>query len=508
MQNSLPEAKKRLLVNVGTNIAVVFFTALINIWLTPYLIKHLGLMVYGMIPLVNSVVQYFNLFTRSIAGAVSRFVAIYIGRGEVEQSNKYYNSAFFALLGICGVTAVPVIVLSIFFSSIFQVPKHYETSTNWLFFYIILSSFTFAISSPFVVSTFVKHRFDLSNLVTVLSRFLRVLLVVLLFTYLSPRLQYFGLSYCAMALFYLVCFIMLTKWLTPQLRISSKSFSWSAAREMGHMTSWMTLDQASVLLYIGIGFILINLFLGPEQVGRYGPIAQWVTLLLALGAALSNVFTPIAFEYIAQKRIDALALQMRRSTKFLGLIMGLPIGLLCGLSTPLLERWLGEDFADLGPLMWLLIGPWIITITFKPVFSIYRGLNRVKLPAIVAFAIGLVNVVLTILLLNYTDLGIYGVALSLMLCLVGKDLFFTPVYASIITDQPKTIFIREIIPSLIMTAILSLGALALSLKYDLASIPSLLIVSAVLSAIYVPLCYFVVMNKEERELLISLILRR
>ena len=508
MQSSTHEAKRRLLANISTNIMVVLVSVMIGIWLTPYLIRHLGVSVYGMIPLVSSFTTYFSLFTMSISNAVSRFVAIHLDRGELEDSNIYFNSALSALLVLCGVLLIPVIILSFSFSRLFQIPAGFETATNWLFFFVILSSFVTAVTSPFLVSTFVTHRFDLSNIVQMLSRFLQVAILVLCFTYLSPSLRYVGLSYCGMALFSLVFSIALTRRLTPQLQVKKKLFDWGALREMGRMSTWIAVNQAGALLYLSVSFIVINLFLGPEQCGRYAPVALWVTLLALLGATISNVFAPIAYDYIARDKIDVLALQMRRSTKFIGLIMGLPVGLLCGLSTPILKRWLGPSFADLGPLVWLLIGPWLVSIAVRPMFSIYRGLDKMRVPAIVTLVGGVVNVLLSILLVRYTDLGIYGVALSMLLCLTGKNFFFTPTYAAIITGQPKTIFIREIFPGLVMAVLVSLVALALSRMYDLASIPRLSAVGMLMIAVYGPLCYYIIINKEDRVLLRSLIYRQ
>ncbi|MBA7585742.1 putative membrane protein EpsK [subsurface metagenome] len=277
---------------------------------------------------------------------------------------------------------------------------------------------------------------------------------------------------------------------------------------MGHMSSWIAVNQAGALLYLSIGFIIINLFLGPEQCGRYAPVALWVMLLGALGGTISDVFAPIALEYIAHFKLDVLALQMRRSTKFIGLVMGFPVGLLCGLSTPILIRWLGLTFADLGPLVWLLVGPWLVNITIRPMFAIYRGLNKVKVPAIVTIIGGIINVLLSILLIRYTALGIYSIALSLSLCLTVKNLFFTPIYAAIITAQPKAAFIREIFPGLGMAALVSLVALALSRMYDLASIPRLLTTGVLMVVVYAPLCYGVILDKQERVLLKSMILRQ
>lgn len=508
MRSSNNEAKKRLMVNIGTNMLAVLANTGIHIWLTPYLMQHLGLKVYGMIPLVVSFIAYFNLFTMSISNAVSRFVAIHLGKGELEQSNVYFNSALSALVMVCGLLLIPIIALSVLFSKLFQVPAGFETDTGWLFFFVISSSLVMACTSPFMVSTFVTHRFDLSNLVKTLGYFLRVIIIVLCFTYLSPFLKYVGLSYFVMALFVFACSVILIKHLTPQLQIKWKLFNWKALLEMGRMSSWIVVNQVGALLYLSIGFIIINLFLGPEQCSRYAPVALWVMLLGTLGGAISDVFAPIAFEYIACCRLDILALQMRRSTKFLGLIMGLPIGLLCGLSAPILERWLGPSFADLGPLAWLLVGPWLVSITVKPMFAIYRGLDKVKIPAMVTIIGGIINVLLSILLIRYTSLGIYSIALSLSLCLTTKNLFFTPIYAAIITAQRKTVFIREVFPGLGMAALVSLSTLALSRMYNLVSIPRLLATSVLFTMAYVPLCYSIILSKQERALLQSLILRQ
>jgi len=103
------EAKNRLVVNVLTNIAVVFVDAGIAVWIIPYLIRHLGLGLYGMIALVISFIAYFDLFTRSIANSVTRFVAIHLRKGDIKKSNLYFNSALSALVVLCGVLLIPVV---------------------------------------------------------------------------------------------------------------------------------------------------------------------------------------------------------------------------------------------------------------------------------------------------------------------------------------------------------------------------------------------------------------
>ncbi len=140
--------------------------------------------------------------------------------------------------------------------------------------------------------------------------------------------------------------------------------------------------------------------------------------------------------------------------------------------------------------------------------SIYRGLNKVKVPALVTLIVGVVNISLAIVLVRFTSLGIYGVAVSLLICLTGKNLLFVPVYVAVITKQPKTAFIKELFLPMIMWALVAFAALGLSSLYDLATIPRLAACSIGLAIIYALVCYTLIINKDEKVLLRSLIFRQ
>jgi membrane protein EpsK len=503
MQSSNNEAKKRIVQNVSTNVLAVLISGIVGIWLIPYLIRHLGVEVYGMIPLVVSFTTYFNLFTMSISNTLRRFITIHLGRDELEQSNLYFSSAFYALVIVCGMLLVPVIALSVSFSRIFQVPAGFETDASWLFFLVASSSLVMSVTSPFLIGTFVTHRFDLSNGVRILGKFLQVIIIVLCFKYLSPSLEYFGLSILAMSFFVMACSVLLTRFLTPQLRVNVNLFNWSALREMGHMSVWITVSQVGALLYLSVSFVVINVFLGPEQVGWYGPIALWVVLLVSLGVAISSVFAPIAYEYIARNDIEGIVRQTKRATKFVGMCLALPVGLLCGLSTPLLERWLGASFSELSPLVWVLVGPRVVTMAVMPMLDINKGMNKVRMPAIITITGGLTSVVVSIVLVLFTELGIYGVAMASMLCLVAMNVLFVPIYCAMITGARKSVFYKEMLPGVVLAAEVALLGLTMSWMYNLASVPRLLGSGALLSGIFAVTCYGVAMNGDDRRFLRS-----
>ncbi|MCK9267433.1 MAG: hypothetical protein M0P14_01810 [Alkaliphilus sp.] len=490
-----------------SNVLVIFVNVGINIWLTRYFIDKLGVEVYGMIPMAMSFISYFNVFTMSISNAVSRFVTIHLNKDDAKQANVYFNTAWKALLFVCGILMIPVIILSLFFSRLFQVPYGFEKETSILFLMVIMSSFILSVNSVFLVSTFVRHRFDLNNSIRVLSKIFQFCILILCFHYLSPSLKYFGISEIGMALFTLTGALILMRCLTPQLHVKWGIFDWLAFREMGHMGVWMIVREAGTFFYFSANFIVINIILGPEDVGYYAPIAQWVPMLFLLAGIISRVFVPIIYEYIAHNELDNLSFQLRRCIRFMGLMMAFCIGMMCGLANPILEIWLGSSFAALSPLVWLLIGPFIIIITAVPIESVFRGMNKVKIPAIVTFSMGVVHLLISIILVQYTNLGIYAVALSLAVCMGARDLFFAPIYAATIINQPKMTFLRENILGVILFTVISLTALVLSKIFNLAFIPRLLTVCVSGLVIYVALCYFVIINQKDKVFVKSLILR-
>jgi len=504
---SISEAKKRLLANVGSNILVIVVSALIGIWLTRYLIRHLGLAVYGMIPLVVTIASYFGLLTLAISGTVSRFVAIHLGKEENDESNVYFSTAFFALLALCAVLLFPVAGITLFLPKLFQIPTGYEVEARWLFIFVSLFSFTMAINSPFLVSTFVRHRFDLSNLVNVGGKLLQISIIALCFTYIAASVIYVGISYFGLALFVLVGSVLLTRYLTPELHIRKRLFRWSAVREMGVMGTWITINQTGGMLLSSVAIVVINLFLGSEQVGRYAPFVQWVVLLDLLGWAMARVFYPMAYDYIARNEMGELVRQTQRCVKLMGLTMALPVGVLCGLSFPIFQWWLGPSFAALSPLMWLLVGPRIVDLAIKPVFAIHQGMNKVKVPSIVTIIGGITNLILSIVFVRYTGFGLYGVALAMALCLAGRSLLFVPIYSAMILKQSKAVFYEGIILGMLLATVLSAAGLVMSRIYDLATVPRLIGVCLLMSIAYCSACYWIVMNDDDKRFLWSLFRR-
>ena len=146
-----------------------------------------------------------------------------------------------------------------------------------------------------------------------------------------------------------------------------------------------------------------------------------------------------------------------------------------------------------------------MNIAVRPMFAVFRGMDKIKIPALVTLFGGIAHTAVSIALVYFTDLGIYAVALSLLVCLTSKNLLFTPVYIAIITKQPKITFVKEFLTGILMALLVSLVALSIAKSYNMATIPRLFSVSLLLGILYSSICYFVVMNNDDKRLLWSLL---
>jgi len=129
---------------------------------------------------------------------------------------------------------------------------------------------------------------------------------------------------------------------------------------------WMAVTQLGVILYLKIDLLVINQIFGTAEAGRYSVILQQSTLIRSMAAALAGVLTPALTAFYARNDIEGLMRIAVRGVKFIGLALAIPLGLLCGLSRPFLGWWLGPEFTNLSPLMWLMMGHLAFNLSVIP----------------------------------------------------------------------------------------------------------------------------------------------
>lgn len=486
--------------NLAANIAYFLANIVIGILLVPYFIKTLGVAAYGLIPLATSITGYVAIIVQSLNTAVTRFLTVDLQRGDYAEANKTFNTALFGLTVVILLMVPVILVVAYFAPSIFHVPAGQETGAVLLLLGVSAAFLIRSWSGNFTVQLFAYNRLDLQNLVNLTNLIVQTGLIVLLFNLFGPGLGLVGGAYLVGAIVASGVSIVLARRVSPYLRVSIRSFDRRRIRDLAGMGWWVVINQIGALLFHQIDLIVVNLLFGAASAGEYAIALQWVILLHAVAGVLSGVLTPTILSCYARKQTETLIRVTKSAVKLMGLAMALPIGLVCGLAPELLTVWVGEEFIFLAPLMVLLTVHRAVNLAVLPLFSINVAYNRVQVPGIVTFFMGIGNFGLAVALPLLTGLGYYGVALAGAIVLTLKNAFFTPWYATRVLGVGAHTFTRSMLPGIAVTGLIGVTVAILGRVIPLPALVTLAIAGAAITLAYLAAVWKFGLNGFERGL--------
>jgi membrane protein EpsK len=445
------------------------------------------------------------IVTVTLNAAVGRYMTIALERGNDEEANRYFNTSLFGSVLLVLLLIGPALWATLNVASLIVVPDGQVAQTQWLFAGTVAAFFLATLQSPFGVSTYCMNRFDLQNTISLIQQVARVGIVVLLFSVFVPELWQVGAAALVSMCLGWGWSIRLWRRLTPMLSISISHFSRTALTHLLSMGGWTALNQLGAILFVSIDLVVVNRMLGTEAGGRYAAVLQWSVLLRTVATMIAVVFGPTILYLYARHDIDGLCLYGRQAVKFVGLLLTLPIGYICGFSTPLLRTWLGPDFVELAWLMSLMTAPLAVTLATYPLFGIQTAVNRIRIPGIVTLVMGAANLGLAILFAGPMGWGLYGVAAAGAIVLTGKNLVFTPLYAAHILGRRLDAFLWELLPVAFATLGMAATCKVLSGTWDFSGWPRLIAVGVAVSIAFSAFSYWVLLTREERRLAWSLV---
>ena len=87
---------KQLVINMSASFVSYGVSLFISFFLSPYIVRTIGVEANGFVGLANNFVSYASLITIALNSLAGRFITISITRGNEADTNRYYTSVFFA----------------------------------------------------------------------------------------------------------------------------------------------------------------------------------------------------------------------------------------------------------------------------------------------------------------------------------------------------------------------------------------------------------------------------
>jgi len=494
---------KRFRGNVLANAAGLTVNLVLGIWYTPYLIRHLGVEAYGLVPLATAMTGYISIATISLTGSMGRFLTIDVARGDWLRANETFNTALLSCAVLCALL-LPVASIGIWLApAILSIPPAQETGMRVLLGCTVASFLVGVVGSSFGIATFVRNRLDIDRGIELLSSLTAVGVVVALFSAYEPRLWHIGVAVATGAIVRQAAYQLSWRYLTRPLRIAPRCFRRDRLREILGMGAWLALGQVGTILVRQTDLLAVNLVIGAYATGLYAPALSIHTMLRTLTSLAVSALAPTFVAYHALDAEERLISATRRATRLVGAIMALPVGLVCGLASPLLRCWLGKEYTQTAWVVIALVFPLSWGLAVTPFFHLFQAKNRVRLPAIQGIVFGGLGLGLALLLAR--GMGLFGIALGMSLGLSASHLGFVPWWAKRVTSGSWVGYLLALVPGTVGSGATWATSYFLWSLSPIDGWTGLILVAAASALLYVSLGLRLILGREDRSTLFRLV---
>lgn len=415
--------------NLGANIFSFASNVLVGILLLPYLINNLGISAYGLVSLAVIFSELIALFVQSINTAINREIISLINKKEFNEANVLY-STFVVIL-----TVLSIVQLFIFWQVInyldvvFQVSESLLVEARTLFWFVSLSSviaiYRGLISSPL----FATNRLDLIKYIDLINIFVRVLLILGLFSFYVPSIKFVGMAYFISACLSFTLAFIFSKTLNVKLVFSFSIVRFSKIGKTIKNASWLIVNQLGFLLFLKVDLYLVNKLMGVVDAGIYAIAIQVNTLIRSIASMLSGLISPTIFKFHANKEKDKYLELSFASVGVLCTLLGMMASFIIVYNVEIVDLWVPNIKSNiLYDLIFISSITVIFHLPFLPLMSLLIAKRKVRFTAVLSVLLGVLNVLISALLLLFSDFGMLGVLSTSIFLLIFKNMIVLPIY--------------------------------------------------------------------------------
>ena len=489
---------KNLVINILSFVA----TVVIGLWLTPYLLKHLGIVAYGLIPLAMFLSQYVSVIINAINMSIGRFLLIAIQKKEDIHANEIFNTSLIIILVFIIFQALVMGVILFDITLFFTIPEALIVDATWLFGLTFVGFSISLFRSVFGTSMFAYNRLDILRSIDIGQNVVRVFVIVVLFSMDEPLLKYVGFANLIASISAVLPTLYYFRKYTPQLMVKASSFSPHRVLELAKMSIWILINQVGVLLLGNIDLYLVNKWIGVQATGEYAIVLQYTSIFRTFLTLFAGILTPVIMIYYAQSDFEKLKQFTVIASKMMVVGLVLPLTILIGFSEELITLWLGEEYRYLHRLISFSLLFFIFAIPVTPLFNVTMAYNKVKVPALIAVSFGILNIIGIYILIKETEFQLWSVV-SVKLLLELAFSIFIMLYVSKIMTMSSIHLLKVYSFSFLSFGMIYFMLIVIRSFYTHETLLLVLGISIGLTIICIPIMFMLIFSSEEKMILVN-----
>lgn len=435
----------------ATNICISFF-------LTPFIIENIGIEANGFVTLANTFVEYAQLFTVAINSMAGRFITIKIHQKNMKDANKYFTSVVFANVFFSVVFTSVISVVILFLEKFLNISESSVSDIKVLWIFIAINFIISLFASNYSVSTFVTDRLDKTALTNARGSILRVITLVLCYTFFKPYTFYVGIASVVMGVNNLISHMYFKSKLVPDLCVKREYFDFGCIKELVSSGIWNSVSKLSSILSSGLDLLITNIFVNGVAMGVLNLSKTVSNIVLSFFGMVSSIFAPQLTIAYASNNYEEMKKQLISSVKLLGVFSSIPIAILIGFGKSFYKLWVPtEDETLLYILTVITCFNLIFALPLEPLYNIFTVRNKIKVSSIALICFSTASVLTVFAGLNFINDEntkiIYIAAVGAFYSTI-RVLLFLPLYGAKCLDFKLFTFYPVIIRNVFSVAVL------------------------------------------------------
>ena len=447
-----------LIKGIAAQILIFFTNILISFVYTPYLLSKIGAEAYAFYPLSFNIITYASVLTVIFTSMLSKYITVDYRSGNYARMNEFFNSSLRGNFIIGTVVGIPMLVGSLFADKIFNIPSSLTLEVKILFMLITIAFFIIQLRNTFIVANITTDKRYLTGFQKFYEKIVIVLVPVVVFIFVKPSVVWLGVAVVSGVVVRLFITIRTQKKIMPELKVEKKYVDNDVTKTLVSGGLWHSFNQLIILLHTNVEILLANLMFGAFVQSEYALAVVIPNLIRSMTIYLNNRILPYLALLFKCESYDELRRNIPRFTKCMSVIMGAISGVLIGFGDVFLSLWISDFYSvNIYMLMVLSVLSVFVTGSFSILYIILVVHDKLKMPAFVMLALGVINIPLSFILSRFFD--IYGILISSLIINISGYMIFIPTYLSKIVKFDK----EKIYPGFLKGVYVLLIAIALSL---------------------------------------------
>lgn len=503
---------KRLFINMTASTVSFAVSAGISFFLTPFIVEKLGREAYGFVGLANNFISYAEVLVTALNSLSARFISTSIHRRQYETARQYFSSLLFSNIILAVALSFMAALVVIFMDRLLNVPAGILPDVRLLWSLLFLQSLIGVVMSVFGSATYVRNRLDMSSKVSIVAELSRAAMLILAFTLLPAHVYYLGVTALVCLLYRTAANIRYTRMLLPEVKVSRKYFRWARIKELLSAGVWSSVTSVGNILSNSLDLLVTNLLVGASAMGVVSLAKNLPAMILSMFGMLSNTFTPSLNISYAKNDVEDMQRQLIFAMKLLGMIACVPIACVLAFGDVFFSLWVpGEDAHLLQWLSMMIMIGYPVSLALEPFWNLFWVANKLKQSSIflVVTSFISVGVMFGLLHLVHTDTAkMFVVVGASAVNNLFRSLTFLPIFGARCVGMKPGIFYKAIVKNVLAALLVSALAWLLRQGMPAESWLWLVVMCAATGAAALLVNFFVLLQKQERAMLMDKLLRR